>query len=351
MTYQREFERRLEIAVIGVGSHAYRNVLPALHFLPVRLAALCDPNLNLAQAAAEEYGNPRCYSSTAEMYRNEKLDGVLICVGPSRHPELSIEALEAGCHVWMEKPPSVRAADLDPVISACGDHVAVVGFKKAFLPAADKVREVLGDERYQPLRSILAEYPCAMPQDGKGALDERGYTEWLDHGCHPLSLMLSVGGPVSGVTTHKTRWGDSCCVLEFAGGAIGTLHLSHGAGLSQPCERYSFFASDATIVIDNVNRVSVQRGIPFDYGRTTTFAPPGFDCGMVVWEPQYTLGTLENKSAFTQGFYGELNHFCTHALAGTQPTLCSLPFARHLMRVYEAAIMSNGERVSVSEET
>jgi hypothetical protein len=30
MSYQREFERRLNVGVVGIGSHAYRNVLPAI---------------------------------------------------------------------------------------------------------------------------------------------------------------------------------------------------------------------------------------------------------------------------------------------------------------------------------
>ena len=42
MPYQREFESRLKVAIVGVGSHAYRNILPAMTFLPVSLRAVCD---------------------------------------------------------------------------------------------------------------------------------------------------------------------------------------------------------------------------------------------------------------------------------------------------------------------
>ena len=38
--YQREFERKARIGLVGVGSHAYRNLLPALHFLPAELVAM-----------------------------------------------------------------------------------------------------------------------------------------------------------------------------------------------------------------------------------------------------------------------------------------------------------------------
>jgi predicted dehydrogenase len=44
VSYQREFEKRLKVGIVGVGSHAYRNLLPAMNFLPVSLQAVCDRN-------------------------------------------------------------------------------------------------------------------------------------------------------------------------------------------------------------------------------------------------------------------------------------------------------------------
>ena len=109
MSYQREFENRLNVGVVGIGSHCYRNILPAMHYLPVRLKAFCDLNLVLAKRTAEEYGVSTCYTSAAEMYRLEDLDAVFLCVSPEMHPELTCAALDAGLHVWTEKPPAVPA--------------------------------------------------------------------------------------------------------------------------------------------------------------------------------------------------------------------------------------------------
>ena len=43
MSYQREFEERLNVAVVGVGSHGYRNVLPTLTFLPDSTESVLRP--------------------------------------------------------------------------------------------------------------------------------------------------------------------------------------------------------------------------------------------------------------------------------------------------------------------
>ena len=47
--YQRDFERRLRVGLVGAGMHAYRNILPMFNFLPVELCAVCDVNVPLAE--------------------------------------------------------------------------------------------------------------------------------------------------------------------------------------------------------------------------------------------------------------------------------------------------------------
>lgn len=344
MPYQRDFEKRLRTAVVGVGSHAYRNILPTLHYLPVELVALCDVNRELAERTAPEYGVSRVYADTAELYRNETLDAVFLCTGPVHHPRLASEAFDAGLHVWMEKPPAVHAAEVEEMIRHRGDRVGVVGFKKAFLPATEKTLELFVQGQYGPIRTLLAVYPMSVPDNGAAVLETR-QNNWLANGVHPLAFLLAVGGAVTAVTTHRGQHGGGAVILEFENGAIGNLHLAEGGNNSQPLEQYAVFGQGAHLTIDNTNRVSLHRGIPFDYGRTTTFAPPGEDSGTVVWEPQNMLGTLENKSAFTQGTYAEMRYFCDCVLNGVPPTRGSLEFALHLMRVYEAGLISESTRV------
>ena len=71
MSYQREFERRLLVGIVCLGGHTYRNLLPAMHFLPVELVSFCDVDLDLAKRTASEYGVPSCYANAGEMYANE----------------------------------------------------------------------------------------------------------------------------------------------------------------------------------------------------------------------------------------------------------------------------------------
>mgnify|MGYP003314990943 CR=1 FL=1 len=125
MSYQREFDKRLRVGLVGVGSHGYRNLLPTMHYLPVEVISICDAKIDLAERTAPEFGVQSCYDSTEAMYREEDLDAVFLCVSPEAHPDLAREALDAGLHVWMEKPPAVLASEVETMISHRGDRVVV----------------------------------------------------------------------------------------------------------------------------------------------------------------------------------------------------------------------------------
>ncbi|HVW17071.1 MAG TPA: Gfo/Idh/MocA family oxidoreductase [Solirubrobacteraceae bacterium] len=350
MTYQRDFDRRVRLGLVGAGSHAYRNLLPALNYLPAELVAVCDIDGDLAARTAAQYGAHAHYTDAAAMYDAEALDAVLLCVSHALHPQLAVEAFGRGLHVWMEKPPATRAHQVAEMIAARGDRVAVVGLKKAFQPATRKAIEIVSQPGVTPLRSMLAVYPMSVPADVERALSEPDAVgRWLSDGCHPVSLMLAVAGPARAVTVVRGPGGrGGACLIEFESGVIGNLHLGEGTPFSQPFEYYGLFGEDWRVDIENSLLVRYQRGIPFGYGTALSFAPEGFDHGALVWEAQNGLNTLENKALFTQGIYGELMHFLECVLDDRPATIGTLEDALAVMGIYEAALHSDGDRVEVS---
>jgi predicted dehydrogenase len=347
MSYQREFTKKLNIGLVGIGAHSYRNILPTLNYLPVTLKAICNrSNEDMARITAAQYGCSY-YQSTKEMYEKEDLDAVFICVSPQTHPKLAKEAFEAGLHVWLEKPAAMRAYEVEEMIEARKDKVCVVGFKKTFMPAAEKAVEICSSEKYGNLKTILAVYPVDIDKNGSEVLEQRKYTGWLNNGTHPLSFLMRVGGKVSTITTYLggTESGTGgVCVLEFANGVIGNLHMASGPF---PNESYRLFGDKWHLDIENGSKVTLQRGIPFEYGSTTNYMGEGDDNGAVVWEPQNSKASIESKLLFTQGFYSEMKYFCDCVLEGKQAEKGSLEFALDVMKVYEAALLSNGKRVVI----
>jgi predicted dehydrogenase len=344
MAYQREASARLRVGLVGAGLHAYRNLLPSLTYLPVELVAICDVDAERARSTASQYGAV-AYTDPPAMYEGEQLGAVLLSVSPRLHPPLMREALEAGLHVWSEKPPALRAHELDTVIDAAGDRAVGVGFKKVFSPAIDKLSEAI--ERFGPLRSVLATYPIDVPEDGEGALAAGQETDLLIQGCHVLAVLRHLGGPVEAVTVTRGQRGGGVCVLEFVDGAIGTFHLGDGGPSGQPFEFYRCFLDEVHAEVENMTTVRVQRGTPM--GREVRdFVPAGWDTGALVWQPQASLATLENMSLFTQGFVPELADFIDAVITGRQVRQGgSLHFAREVMSIYEAVLRSSGRRIEL----
>jgi len=348
MQYQIEARERVRIGVVGVGSHCYRNILPTLTYLPVELVAVADVDEERARAVARQYG-ARAYAAAGAMYAAERLDAVLLCVSARLHPQLAIEAFGAGLHVWMEKPAAMRASEVSGMLAARGDRACVVSYKKAFMPATRKAVELLALDGNDPLRTLLGVYPLALPEDGPQVLAEGRKSAWLSNGCHPLALLLELGGPVEAVTTHRSRHDGGACILHYVSGAIGNLHLAKGVPNTQPCERYLLAAGNRSIEIENSRRLVYQRGIDFSYTHGTSFAQGGCDTGAVVWEAQDGLNSPETMSVVTQGIHGALDHFVSAILAGTPPRIGTLEFALMLTRVWEAVLLSQGRTVAVGE--
>jgi predicted dehydrogenase len=349
MSYQRDYERKLRVGMVGLGSHAYRNILPALHYLPVNLVALCDLDAATLANTGKEYEGKALFTSTSQMYQEMELDAVLLCVDPRHHPQLAIEAMEAGLHVWMEKPPAMRASQVQEMLDACGDHVCGVGFKKAYMPSTRKAKELLEHPEFGALRSLLAVYPMSMPADGRGILERGEYCNWLANGCHPLSLMLELGGRVRSVTTllGPGEQAVGCVQLQFVSGAVGIFHLADGTPPGYRVERYDLFGAGKVISIENSSKIAYHRGIPFNYSMQNDFTSSGTESGSVVWEVNHCLATLENKALFVQGIFDELLDFCQAVLENRPLRIGNLEFALHVMQVYEAALCSRGNPVAI----
>jgi predicted dehydrogenase len=348
LSYQRNYDRRLSIGIVGLGSHTYRNLLPALHFLPVRLVALCDSNPDTLRKTAAEYAGCEPFVDARAMFRRRGLDAVLIAVSGVHHPSLARDALGCGLHVWIEKPPAVRAREIEDLLSVRGDRICAVGFKKAYMPATRKTEALLREESFGSLRTIIGVYQTTIPRDGPGALAGATEPGWLAGGCHPLSAMLQLAGPAEALLTLRDPKGSGGSVwFRFASGAAGTLHAIPGEPSGFVRERYELYGDAQSVIIDDCTRVILRRGIPFDYETTREYTSDEAETGDVVWEPRHSLATLENKALFVQGIFDELHDFCGAILEGHPLRTADLEFALHLMRVYEASLLSDGELISV----
>lgn len=81
------------------------------------VVAVCDTVEEAAKAASEKYGIPKVYTDVADMLADDEIDAVSIIVPNKFHAPLAIQCLEAGRHVFCEKPPALNAAQVEEMIA------------------------------------------------------------------------------------------------------------------------------------------------------------------------------------------------------------------------------------------
>lgn len=100
------------IGVVGIGWWATFNHIPTIKAGEhAEVVAICDLDAERLKVAGDEFGINARYTDLAEMLKRENLDGVMISTPHVAHTGPAIAALEAGCHVLVEKPMATSAAD------------------------------------------------------------------------------------------------------------------------------------------------------------------------------------------------------------------------------------------------
>ncbi|MEO7426268.1 MAG: Gfo/Idh/MocA family oxidoreductase [Fibrobacteria bacterium] len=108
----------LKIGIIGAGGMASYHI-PGFRSGGAEVVAIADMNADAAKRAAEKYGVDKSFASAKEMYASLKdLDAVSIITPNAFHHPLVLEALANGKHAFCEKPPALRATDVEAMAQA-----------------------------------------------------------------------------------------------------------------------------------------------------------------------------------------------------------------------------------------
>jgi predicted dehydrogenase len=340
--YNFEYERRVRACFIGAGGHAYRNVYPALRYAPVELAGICDLDLGRATQFARLFGAERAYCDHREMLAREKPE--LVFLVTAYHPDgrvqatdLALDALEAGAHVWMEKPTAASLAEIESLqaASAAAGKMVMTGLKKTFFPTIEKLKDLIGSPGFGRLTSINVRYPQSLPPPEERA-DLVRMQSFLDHIYHPGAILNFLGGPIERASYEwEAATGATVTNLRFRSGAIGTLHLTAGQSGGSPFERVEIIGEGANAIVENGTRLTVYRkaALP-SYGRAASFIQPDEDAAL-SYEPEHSLGQLYNNNLFYLGYVPEILHLTDAILAGGAISKGSLAIAQEIMKLFE----------------
>jgi predicted dehydrogenase len=224
----------LSLALIGCGSIARTHARTLSRFgSRVRLAfASRDP------ARAESY-RQQChgfagFGEYAAAFADPRIDAVLVTTPPAQHLALTLDALEAGKHVIVEKPAFLYSADVSRVEAAAGKsgRQVLVAENYAYKPLTLVLSRLLDAGLIGAPRLIrLSALKHQPTPDWRGSPALAGGGALFEGGIHWVNLLAALGPEIVDVRGYRPSGGAEpertmLVVVRYANGAIGTLHHS-----------------------------------------------------------------------------------------------------------------------------
>jgi predicted dehydrogenase len=192
------------------------------------LAWICDLDENLLGRFAARYPNARATTSFDEMLRDDSLDAVIVATPVPTHYELAKQALEFDKHVLVEKPPAMRADEMEDLVGIAERHgkVLLPGHLLLYHPGVRKVKELIDSGE---LGDILCVYGN---RQNLGIVRTNENALW-SLGVHDLSVILHlIDEEPSEAVAHGNAFLTEgvedvvFCYLRFPSGKIAHMHLS-----------------------------------------------------------------------------------------------------------------------------
>ncbi|MEL7497952.1 MAG: Gfo/Idh/MocA family oxidoreductase [Planctomycetota bacterium] len=148
-----------KVAVIGAGGMLQYHAA-GFQEADAEIVAIVDMNEAAATKAAEEWNIATTYNSVDEMLAQCECDAVSIIVPNKFHAPLAIQCLNAGKHVFCEKPPALNAAQVAEMIAAAeaADKTLMFNFNNRARPESYRMMELINDGTVGTINSAQAKW-------------------------------------------------------------------------------------------------------------------------------------------------------------------------------------------------
>jgi predicted dehydrogenase len=135
----------INVAIIGCGKMADQHAAQIQRIAGATIVAVCDSELLMARQLSERLAIEHYFTSEREMFEAIKIDVVHITTPPASHFHLSKTALEAGCHVYIEKPFTLNTAEAEALIELANQKKlkVIAGHNAQFTPVMVRMRELV----------------------------------------------------------------------------------------------------------------------------------------------------------------------------------------------------------------
>jgi predicted dehydrogenase/threonine dehydrogenase-like Zn-dependent dehydrogenase len=251
----------VKLGILGAGLFANATLLPTLKKIKeVELVGIASAGGVHAQHSAKKFRFAYATSDDDEILNDPNINTVAILTRHDLHAGLVVRALQAGKHVFVEKPLAVnndQLIEVDEALKADGCPLLAVGFNRRFAPLALSLRAFLvtrSEPSYMHYR-INAGY---IPLNHWTQDPAQGGGRMIGEACHFVDLLTFMAGaaPVSVATialpdNGKYHEDNISMTFTFPDGSIGVVDYLANGDKSFPKERLEVFCGGRIAVLDD----------------------------------------------------------------------------------------------------
>ncbi|MEY8198987.1 MAG: bi-domain-containing oxidoreductase, partial [Colwellia sp.] len=255
------------IGFIGAGNYASRVLIPTFKRAGGQLHTISTAGGINGVIHGAKTGFHRATTDTEALINNADVNTLVIATQHNSHAAFVVKALNAGKHVFVEKPLAISRDELDSVEEAynktSGKQILMVGFNRRFSPQIQKMKALLSAIK-EPKTFVMTMNAGAIPEDHWTQDNSVGGGRIIGEACHFIDLMRFLAGSKI-VSIQARRIGDNyshsitedkaSITLGFEDGSHGTVHYFSNGAASFPKERIEVFAAGAVLQLDNFRKL------------------------------------------------------------------------------------------------
>jgi predicted dehydrogenase/threonine dehydrogenase-like Zn-dependent dehydrogenase len=257
---------KIRVGIVGPGQFVKAVHLPNFKKLAdsYAISAVAARGGPTAWNMSRQFGGGYATTSPEEVFKDPKVDFVLIASRHDQHAKLAVQALSHGKAVLLEKPAAMNEAELEELLNAAhsASKPIVVGFNRRFSPMARQAKSLL-DHRSNPVMITYRMNAGALPADSWVQGPEGG-GRIIGEACHIFDLFnYLIGAPAVGVTATPirgsaghTQTDNFTASVRYEDGSLCTLTYTSLGSTDLPKEHMEVFFDGKSIVLDDYKNLS-----------------------------------------------------------------------------------------------
>lgn len=248
------------IGVIGSGNFTKMTMLPALKGSGANYKYIASKGGVSGTAMAQKHGFSHSTTNVDDVLKDSEVDLVLITTRHNLHANMTVKSLEAGKHVFVEKPLALNSEELESVIAAqhSSGKTVMVGFNRRFSPHAEKMKSLLGNSQMNVIATMNA---GNIPANVWVHDMLVGGGRIIGEACHFIDLITYLtGSKVKAVCMNsmginpEENTDNATILLKYENGSTGVINYFSNGSKSYSKERVEVYSQDRTLIMDNFRK-------------------------------------------------------------------------------------------------